>query len=119
MPESIERQHTECRARNLDFTFDAEKVCGVRLEVTTTSHASSTAVAVTTSHASHESSTSTTLFTTSEAEATTVPRSVEGTSTTAQGSSTGGAAPVTDGAPRLNIGLGEFIVLLMVAGMLL
>ncbi|KXG52048.1 uncharacterized protein PGRI_083320 [Penicillium griseofulvum] len=31
MPESITRQHRECIARNLDFTFDAEARCGVKL----------------------------------------------------------------------------------------
>ena len=33
VPDSIERQHTECQARNMDFTFDSEKVCGIKLAV--------------------------------------------------------------------------------------
>ncbi|KAF4339935.1 hypothetical protein FBEOM_6160 [Fusarium beomiforme] len=120
MPESIERQHTECRARNLDFTFDAEKVCGINLDRTTTCHASSTPVTVTTSHTSRgPPTTSTTISTISEAETTTVSSSVERTSNTATESPTGGAAPMTNGAPQLDFGLSGFAVLFMIAGILL
>uniref|UniRef100_A0A0D2Y797 CFEM domain-containing protein n=1 Tax=Fusarium oxysporum (strain Fo5176) TaxID=660025 RepID=A0A0D2Y797_FUSOF len=79
MPESVERQHTECQARNLDFTFDAEKVC----------------------------------------ETTSSTEGAESDSSTAQESSTGGAAPVTDSAPRLGAPFGVLSVLFMVFGMLL
>ncbi|EWZ83347.1 hypothetical protein FOWG_13259 [Fusarium oxysporum f. sp. lycopersici MN25] len=121
MPESVERQHTECQARNLDFTFDAEKLCGIKLEATSTSAASSTTRhAGTTSHVSHGSSaTSASASTTSDAETTSSTEGAESASSTAQESSTGGAAPVTDSAPRLGAPLGVLSVLFMVFGMLL
>ncbi|KAF4443800.1 oxidoreductase [Fusarium acutatum] len=108
MPESVERQHTGCQARNLDFTFDAEKVCGIKLEATSTSSASSTTSdAITTSHVSHGSSAaSASASTTSDAESTSSTKGAESASSTAQESSTGGAAPVTDSAPRLDASLG-------------
>ncbi|SCV49285.1 uncharacterized protein FFB14_10805 [Fusarium fujikuroi] len=121
MPESIERQHTECQARNLDFTFDAEKICDIKIEVTSTSAASpTTSDAATTSHVSHGSSaTSASVSTTSEAETTSRPKGAESASSTAQESSTGGAAPVTDSAPRLGASLGVLSMLFMVVGILI
>ncbi|KAI3580338.1 hypothetical protein IWW34DRAFT_804953 [Fusarium oxysporum f. sp. albedinis] len=121
MPESVERQHTECQARNLDFTFDAEKVCGIKLEATSTSAASSTTRhAGTTSHVSHGSpATSASASSTSDADTTSSTEGAESASSTAQESSTGGAAPVTDSAPRLSAPLGVLSVLFMVFGMLL
>ncbi|KAG7406437.1 hypothetical protein Forpe1208_v014106 [Fusarium oxysporum f. sp. rapae] len=120
MPESIERQHTECQARNLDFTFDAEKVCGIKSEATSTSSASSTTRDTTaTSHTSHGSSaTSASASTTSDAETTSSTKGAESASSTAQESSTGGAAPVTDSAPRLGAPLGVLSMLFMVMVML-
>ncbi|KAI7772381.1 hypothetical protein LZL87_007742 [Fusarium oxysporum] len=118
--ESIERQHTECQARNLDFTFDAEKVCGIKSEATSTSSASSTTRDTTaTSHTSHGSSaTSASASTTSDAETTSSTKGAESASSTAQESSTGGAAPVTDSAPRLSAPLGVLSMLFMVMVML-
>ncbi|KAJ5593426.1 hypothetical protein N7537_010330 [Penicillium hordei] len=46
MPDSITRQHRECKARNMDFTFDAEALCGIKL---TTSAGFLVAAATTTS----------------------------------------------------------------------
>ncbi|KAJ4256183.1 hypothetical protein NW762_009261 [Fusarium torreyae] len=113
MPESIERQHSECRARDLDFTFDAEKVCGINL-TTTTTPASSATVAATTSSVSHESSaTSTTALVTSDAETTTTAES------TPEASSTGSAAPVADSAPQVKFALSGIAMLFVVSGMLL
>ncbi|KAF5723662.1 hypothetical protein FMUND_1596 [Fusarium mundagurra] len=121
MPESIERQHTGCQARNLDFTFDAEKVCGITSEVTSTSAASlTTRDTVTTSHVSHGSSaTSVSASTTSGLETTSSTQDAESASSTAQESSTGGAAPVTDSAPRLSASLGVLSMLFMVIGIAL
>lgn len=45
--DSITRQHRECKARNMDFTFDAEAICGVKL---TTSAGFLVAAATTTSN---------------------------------------------------------------------
>ncbi|KAI1039352.1 hypothetical protein LB505_008587, partial [Fusarium chuoi] len=121
MPESVERQHTECQARNLDFTFDAEKVCGIKSEGTSTSSSSSTTGnAITTSHVSHGSSaTSIPTSSTSEAETTSSTKGAESASSTAQESSTGGAAPVTDSAPPLGPHFGVMSMLFMVVGILL
>ncbi|CAI7588157.1 unnamed protein product [Penicillium palitans] len=47
MPDSITRQHRECKARNMDFTFDAEAICDVKL---TTSAGFLVAAATTTSN---------------------------------------------------------------------
>ncbi|CVL03922.1 uncharacterized protein FMAN_14930 [Fusarium mangiferae] len=121
MPESVERQHTECQARNLDFTFDAEKVCAIKSEGTSTcSLSSTTSNTKTTSHVSHGSSaTSIPASTTSEAETTSSTKGAERASSTAQESSTGGAAPVTDSAPRLGASLGVLSILFMVVGILI
>ncbi|RBR22443.1 hypothetical protein FVER53590_10731 [Fusarium verticillioides] len=124
MPESVERQHTGCQARNLDFTFDAEKVCGMKLDASSTSSASSTmSDAINTSNVSHGSSaTSAPASTTSDVETTSGTKDAESasrTSSTAQESSTGGAPPVTDNAQRLSIPVGGIAVLLMITGMLL
>ncbi|KAH7234726.1 uncharacterized protein BKA55DRAFT_137818 [Fusarium redolens] len=121
MPESIERQHTECQARNLDFTFDAEKVCGIKIKESGTSTASpTTSEATATSHASHGSSaTSASASTTSDGETTSSTKGAESASSTAQKSSKGTAAPVTDSAPRLSVPLRVVSVLFVVAGMLL
>ncbi|KAI1066437.1 hypothetical protein LB506_008339 [Fusarium annulatum] len=121
MPESVERQHTECQARNLDFTFDAEKVCGMKSEGTSTcSLSSTTRNTKTTSHVSHgPSATSSPAATTSEPETTSSTKGAESASSTAQKSSTGGAAPATDSASRLGASLGAMSMLFMVVGMLL
>lgn len=121
MPESVERQHTECQARNLDFTFDAEKVCGMKSEGTSTcSLSSTTRNTETTSHVSHgPSATSSPAATTSEPETTSSTKGAESASSTAQKSSTGGAAPATDSASRLGASLGAMSMLFMVVGMLL
>ncbi|KAF5971541.1 oxidoreductase [Fusarium coicis] len=121
MPESVERQHTECQARNLDFTFDAEKVCGMKLDASSTSSASSAmSDVITTSNASHGSSaTSAPASTTSDVETTSSTKSASRTSSTAQESSTGGAAPVTDSAPRLGASIGVLSMLFMVVGIVL
>ncbi|KAF5683953.1 hypothetical protein FCIRC_4166 [Fusarium circinatum] len=113
MPESVERQHTECQARNLDFTFDAEKVCGIKFEASSTSAAASTTRdTITTSHSSDGSlATSVSASTTSDAGSTSSTEAAKSASSTAQESSTGGAAPVTDRAPRLGAPLGVLMPL--------
>ncbi|KAF5547068.1 hypothetical protein FPHYL_10360 [Fusarium phyllophilum] len=120
MPESIERQHTGCQARSLDFSFDAKKVCGIKLEVTSTFAASSTTSdAITTSHISDgPSATSVPASTSSDAETSSSTKDAGSATSTAQESSTGGAAPVTDSAPRLDAPLGVLSILFMVVGIL-
>ncbi|KAF5577525.1 hypothetical protein FPCIR_12061 [Fusarium pseudocircinatum] len=121
MPESVERQHTGCQARNLDFTFDAEKVCGIKSATTSISTISTaTGDATTTSHASHGSSaTSSSASATSDVETTSSTKGADSASSTAQKSSTGGAAPVIDSAPRLGASIGVLSMLFMVVGIVL
>ncbi|KAH6962999.1 hypothetical protein DER45DRAFT_552177 [Fusarium avenaceum] len=122
MPESIERQHTECSARNLDFSFDAEKVCGIKLTTTTASASSANVTAKTTS-INHESlATTASASITSTKETTTVPeivKSAESTETTAQTSSTVTAIPVKDSAAQLRATVYSGFALIVVSGLLL
>jgi hypothetical protein len=101
----VERQHDECQARNLDFTFDAEKVCGIKLAATTSSV--TTEASATTSAVSETSST-VTAPTSSGAETTTT--SDKNAENTAQASPTGSAAPVTDDVPQLKPALGGLVL---------
>ncbi|KAM0313695.1 hypothetical protein ACHAPQ_011988 [Fusarium lateritium] len=119
MPESIERQHTECSARNLDFTFDAEKVCGIKPTTTTASAPSTTATAKTTSIVDESLPMTTSASTTSTRKITPVPESVERTESTAHASATGSAVPVTDSAASLKAALGTVSALIVVSGLLL
>jgi len=90
---SIERHHDGCIARNLDFTFNVEEACGIKLE--TTSSAVSAKTAATT--AASESSSAATAKTETESTKT-ADKSVEGT---AEASATGSSVPVTDGVAAL------------------
>ncbi|KAK6714794.1 hypothetical protein SNK04_005726 [Fusarium graminearum] len=105
---SVERQHDECQARNLDFTFDAEKACGIKL-ATTTSVTSSTKAAAVTSSASEISSTATanTAF-----DVETKTKSDKTAKDTAQASPTESAAPLTDGVPQLKPALGGLVLVM-------
>jgi hypothetical protein len=90
---SIERHHDGCIARNLDFTFDVEEACGIKLEIT------SSAVSAKTAATSAASETSSAATETTETESTkTADKSVEGT---AEASATGSSIPVTDGVAAL------------------
>ena len=90
---SIERHHDGCIARNLDFTFDVEEACGIKLETTSSAV---TAKATATTAASETSSVATE---TTETETTkTAAKSAE---ETAEASATGSSVPVTDGVAAL------------------
>ncbi|SPJ74146.1 uncharacterized protein FTOL_03876 [Fusarium torulosum] len=119
MPESIERQHTECSARNLDFTFDAETVCGIKLTTTTTSASSATMTAKMTSIKHESLATTTSASTTSTRETITVPESVKSTESAAQTLSTGSAIPVTDSAAQSRAAMRGVSALIVVSGLLL
>ncbi|CAG7563482.1 unnamed protein product [Fusarium equiseti] len=94
---SIERHHDGCIARNLDFTFDVEEACGIKLE--TTSSAVSAKTAATSAATSAASKTTSAATETIETESTkTADKSVEGT---AEASATGSSVPVTDGVAAL------------------
>ena len=56
---SIERHHDGCKARNLDFTFDVEEACGIKLE-TTSSAVTAKATATTTASETSSAATETT-----------------------------------------------------------
>ncbi|KAI1071424.1 hypothetical protein LB507_005155 [Fusarium sp. FIESC RH6] len=90
---SIERHHDGCIARNLDFTFDVEEACGIKLE-TTSSALKAKATATTAASETSSAATQTT-----ETESTkTADKSAEGT---AEASATGSSVPVTDGVAAL------------------
>ncbi|KAM0235209.1 hypothetical protein ACHAPO_006006 [Fusarium lateritium] len=111
---SVERQHDECQARNLDFTFDAEKVCGIKLAGTTSTTSSIETAATATNS---ETFSAATASTTSDAETKTM--SDENAKDTAQASPTEIAAPVTDGVPQLKPALGGLALLMASAFYLL
>ncbi|CAI7653693.1 unnamed protein product [Penicillium crustosum] len=111
MPDSITRQHRECKARNMDFTFDAEALCGVKLTTsagflvaaaTTSSSASAATVTVTATPAADSTTTGdpksskTSASTTSAASSTIIQQASSTGNQTSSASST--PAP-TNGAP--------------------
>ncbi|KAJ5193451.1 hypothetical protein N7449_009593 [Penicillium cf. viridicatum] len=112
MPDSITRQHRECQARNMDFTFDAEALCGVKLTTsagflvaaatTTSTHAAAATVTVTAtaaadSTATGDSKSSTPSTSTNSAASSTITQAASSTGNkTSSASST--PAP-TNGAP--------------------
>ncbi|WYZ42525.1 hypothetical protein EsH8_VI_000224 [Colletotrichum jinshuiense] len=72
LPASIQRQNSECGARNMPFTFDVEAVCGIKLTTSTTasSSAASTATGDPKSSAASASSTAASATVTSEVSST-------------------------------------------------
>lgn len=108
---SVERQHDECQVRNLDFTFDTEKACGIKLAITT-SVTSSTKAAAVTSSASKISSTAT-AHTAFDVE--TKTKSDKTADDTAQASPTESAAPVSDDVPQLKPALGGLVLVMALA----
>ncbi|CEI61535.1 hypothetical protein FVEN_g9376 [Fusarium venenatum] len=111
---SVERQHDECQARNLDFTFDVEKVCGIKLAATT-----STTSSVETAATATNLGTSSVVVTPTTSDAETKTMSDKNAKDTAQASPTESAAPVTDGVPQLKPALGGLTLLMVSAFYLL
>jgi hypothetical protein len=111
---SVKRQHDECQARNLDFTFNVEKACGIKLAATT-STTSLTETAATSTNS--ETSSAVIVAATSDAETKTI--SDKKAEDTAQASPTESAAPVTDGVPQLKPALGGLVLLMASAFYLL
>ncbi|KAJ5858094.1 hypothetical protein N7455_008988 [Penicillium solitum] len=111
MPDSITRQHRECKARNMDFTFDAEALCGVKLTTsagflvaapTTTSSASAATVTVTATAAADSTTTGDSKFSTASGSSTSTTSSAitqESSSTGNQTSSVSSTPAPTNGAP--------------------
>ncbi|GKU22862.1 unnamed protein product [Fusarium langsethiae] len=102
---SVERQHDECQARNLDFTFDTEKVCGIKLAASTSTTSSTEAAAPSTAS---EASSAVAAPITSDTETKTT--SDKNAKDTAQASPTESAAPVTDNVPQLKPALGGLVL---------
>ncbi|KAJ6127887.1 hypothetical protein N7471_009104 [Penicillium samsonianum] len=97
MPDSITRQHRECKARNMDFTFDAEARCGVKLTksdgflvaaATTTSTTTSTTTAGDPTTTGDSKSSTASASTTSAASLTASQEASSTGSQTSSGSST-------------------------------
>lgn len=109
--DSITRQHRECKARNMDFTFDAEALCGVKLTTsagflvaapTTTSSASAATVTVTATAAADSTTTGDSKFSTASGSSTSTTSSAitqESSSTGNQTSSVSSTPAPTNGAP--------------------
>ncbi|KAH7242936.1 hypothetical protein MRS44_002156 [Fusarium solani] len=117
LPDSIQRQTLECEARNMEFTFDVEKVCGIKL--TTTSSAvsftvpfrvSSTAVSD-----SNESLTTSTLVSTAPTPETTTDASSAGASET---TSAGSAAPTTNSGMQTKAMMNGIAIIAALSGMM-
>ncbi|RSM16728.1 hypothetical protein CDV31_004500 [Fusarium ambrosium] len=126
LPDSIQRQTLECEARNLEFTFDVEKVCGIKL-TTTSSAASSTAtstVSSTVTSNSDESSTTSTLTSTASTPETTADASSDVDSETSSAnasetSSAGNAAPTTNSGLQMKAMVNGIAIIAALSGMML
>ncbi|RSL59689.1 hypothetical protein CEP54_007133 [Fusarium duplospermum] len=126
LPDSIQRQTLECEARNMEFTFDAEKVCGIRLS-TTSSAASSTTTSTASSTVtsdSDESSTTSALTSTATMPQTTADTSSDvGSETSSAGasetSSAGNSAPTTNGGLRTSAMMNGISIIVALSGMML
>ncbi|KAI5456052.1 hypothetical protein BGZ63DRAFT_368035 [Mariannaea sp. PMI_226] len=130
LPDSIQRQHLECEARNMDFTFDVEKVCGIKMPTTTVTYIHS-ADPATTSDSSKHSETSapgapasasehhTTGSATSDSVAST-PATTTGSSTpTTPGASTTKTAVPTSSAPQTKFVFNGVAIVVAMSALLL
>ncbi|KAH8201628.1 hypothetical protein TruAng_004234 [Truncatella angustata] len=114
MPDSITRQTSECEARNLPFTFDAEAVCGIKLTTSSTSSAPA-AVTVTVTSDSPSSTVSTTSSVASAADTTAATSSSSsGLSSSSSQTGTGGSTP----SPTANSAPVEKAMLTGIAGLI-
>ncbi|KAF0321030.1 hypothetical protein RB213_008877 [Colletotrichum asianum] len=86
LPDSIQRQTSECEARNMPFTFDTEAVCGIKLSTKVSPYPTQTVTVTATVGSSEAAATGTAPVTTGVA--------AEGTTGTATGTKTQGASSV-------------------------
>ncbi|KAK7943105.1 uncharacterized protein PG986_012218 [Apiospora aurea] len=56
LPDSIDRQNSECGARNMPFTFDVEAACGIKLAASSSAVMPSSTATSTTAIGSHSTS---------------------------------------------------------------
>ncbi|KAK8045009.1 hypothetical protein PG993_005033 [Apiospora rasikravindrae] len=91
LPDSIDRQKSECRARSMPFTFDVEAACGIKLATSSSAVMSSSAATSTTVSDSRPTST---------AAKVTAATSSSGTAPTGSHTSAGASpTPTTNSAP--------------------
>ncbi|KAF4838796.1 hypothetical protein CGCTS75_v000643 [Colletotrichum tropicale] len=86
LPDSIQRQTSECEARNMPFTFDTEAVCGIKLSTKVLPYPTQTVTVTATVGSSEAAATGTGAMTTGTA--------TEATTGTATGTQTRGASSV-------------------------
>ncbi|KAF5499692.1 hypothetical protein CGCF413_v006161 [Colletotrichum fructicola] len=86
LPDSIQRQTSECEARNMPFTFDTEAVCGIKLNTKVSPYPTQTVTVTATVGSSEAVATGTGAVTTGTA--------IEATTGTATGTKTEGASSV-------------------------
>ncbi|KAF4924270.1 hypothetical protein CGCVW01_v004202 [Colletotrichum viniferum] len=86
LPDSIQRQTSECEARNMPFTFDTEAVCGIKLSTKVSPYPTQTVTVTATVESSETVATGTGAVTTGIA--------TEATTGTATGTRTKGASSV-------------------------
>ncbi|KAF4862688.1 hypothetical protein CGCSCA1_v014696 [Colletotrichum siamense] len=86
LPDSIQRQTSECEARNMPFTFDTEAVCGIKLSTKVSPYPTQTVIVTATVGKSETVATGTAAVTTGIA--------TEATTGTATGTNTEGASSV-------------------------
>ncbi|KAI8676168.1 hypothetical protein NCS56_00504000 [Fusarium sp. Ph1] len=118
LPDSIQRQTLECEARNMEFTFDVEKVCRIKLS-TTSSAASSTptsTVSSTVTSSSDESSVTSTLRSAAPTPETTTDVSSADAAETA---SAGSAAPTTNSGLQTKVMVNGIAIISALSGMML
>ncbi|KAH9229553.1 hypothetical protein K456DRAFT_56410 [Colletotrichum gloeosporioides 23] len=86
LPDSIQRQTSECEARNMPFTFDTEAVCGIKLSMKVSPYPTQTVTVTATVESSETLATGTGAVTTGIA--------TEATTGTATGTRTKGTSSV-------------------------
>ncbi|KAI8670496.1 hypothetical protein NCS57_00521000 [Fusarium keratoplasticum] len=117
LPDSIQRQTLECEARNMEFTFDVEKVCGIKLSTSSSAPSSTptSTVSSTVTSSSDESSTTSTLVSTAPTPETTTDASSASTSET---TSAGSAAPTTNSGMQTKAMMNGIAIIAALSGMM-
>ncbi|KAM6536242.1 hypothetical protein FALCPG4_002253 [Fusarium falciforme] len=117
LPDSIQRQTLECEARNMEFTFDVEKVCGIKLSTSSSAPSSTptSTVSSTVTSSSDESSTTSTLVSTATTPETTTDASSAGASET---TSAGSAAPTTNSGMQTKAMMNGIAIIAALSGMI-
>ncbi|KAI8720030.1 hypothetical protein NCS52_00447300 [Fusarium sp. LHS14.1] len=118
LPDSIQRQTFECEARNMEFTFDVEKVCGIKVTATSSAVSATAPLRVSstaTTDSDESSTTSTSASTAPTPETTTDASSAEASETT----SAGIAAPTTNSGTQTKVMISGMAIIAALSGMML